>query len=216
VGAVNRQFYRWFVGFGLSLIVAGCAGKGEVVMLNVAAIRAGVSRAHPGEHLKVLVMTFEDRRPEKGYLGTRTHFWGGHTYFTVADDKPGEVVSQVLADYLKQKGWQAWVTKAGGPIVANPAGGLDVTLSGQVQEFSANAKSKFGSTDISVKIRVAIQARNEQNGSTSRMSLNGSRTETVFWFDPDDMEEAVNRMLKDSVNRLLADARIENSLLQVE
>jgi hypothetical protein len=212
---VNRRFRR-FVGVGLSLIVVGCAGKGEVVMLNVAAIRAGVSGAHSGEDLKAMVMTFEDRRPEKGYLGIRTHFWGGHTYFTVADDKPGEVVAQVLADYLRQKGGQVWVAKAGGPIVANPAGGLDVTLSGQVQEFSANAKSKFGSTDIAVKMRVAIQARNEQNGSTSRMSLNGSRTETVFWFDTDDMEEAVNRMLKDSVNRLLADARIENSLLQVE
>jgi hypothetical protein len=208
---------RWVFLIGLALpALSGCAGKGEVVTLDVGAIPAKAQSTPRKDEMKALVMTFEDQRPEKKTIGYRTHIGGGRTYFTVANNKPGEVIAQVLADYLKQKGWRTWVSPAGGAVVPNPAGGLDVTLSGQVLEFSANAKSKFGSTDITVKTKVAIQAQNTGDGSIARMTLNGSRSQSVFLFDPEDVQEAINHMLKESVERLLADARIENRLLQVQ
>jgi uncharacterized lipoprotein YajG len=89
-------------------------------------------------------------------------------------------------------------------------------VSGEVLEFSANAKSKFGSTDITVKTKVAIQAQNPNDGSTTRMTLNGSRSQSVFWFNHEDVEDTVNLMLKESVERLLADAKVQNRLLQVQ
>jgi hypothetical protein len=198
------------------VLVNGCAGKQEVITLDVAAIPSGLSGALSREDLKALVIPFEDKQAQTRVIGSRSHIGGGRTYFTVANNRPGEAVARVLADYLKQKGWQTWVVKPGGPVVANPAGGLDVTLSGEVLEFSANAKSKFGSTEITVKTRVALQARNEKDGSIARMTLNGLRSDSVFWFGPRDVEEAINETLKDSVNRFLADARVENRLLQVQ
>lgn len=208
---------RWVSAWGLAAVLAGgCAGHQEVVTIKASAIPGGLSGAYSREDLKALVVPFEDKRPEKGVLGSRTHLGGGRTYFTVANNKPGESVAQVLADYLKQKGWQTWVAKAGGPVVANPAGGLDLTLTGDVLEFSANARSKFLSTDIKVKAKVAVQAQNEADGSIARMTVNGFRTTTVFWFTADDVEEAVNETLREMVNRFFADAKIENRLLQVK
>lgn len=206
----------WIFVLGLGVpALAGCAGKGDVVTLDVQAIPPK-EQPRQKEDIKALIIAFEDERPGRGRIGSRTHVGGGRTHFTVANDNPGDVIAQVLADYLKQKGWRTWVSLAEGPVVANPAGGLDVTLTGQVLEFSANAKSKFGSTDITVKTKVNIQAQSPHDGSTARMTLNGSRSESVFWFNADDMEAAVNRMLKESVERLLADAKIENRLLQVQ
>ncbi len=214
---MNKYALSWVLTIGLGLsVVSGCAGTGEVVALDVGAIP---SKPQPGpqkDEMKALIMTFEDERPEKGTIGYRTHLGGGRTYFTVANNKAGDVVAQALSDYLNQKGWKTWVSRAGGPVVANPGGGLDVTLTGQVLELSANAKSKFGSTDIRTKTRVNIQAQNARDGSVARMTLNGSRSESVFWFEPEAMEEAINRMLKESVERLLADAKIENRMLQVQ
>ena len=210
-----RALLLLMIGFGLPAS-SGCAGTGEVVTLHIGAIPSQPSSTQPQEELKVLITTFEDERAEKRWVGVRTHVGGGRTYFTVANNQPGEVIAQVLSDYLKQKGWKTWVSRAGGPVVANPAGGLDVIVSGEVLEFSANAKSKFGSTDITVKTKVAIQAQNPNDGSTARMTLNGSRSQSVFWFNHEDVEDTVNLMLKESVERLLADAKVQNRLLQVQ
>lgn len=199
------------------LVLSGCAGQGQVVPLDVGATPSGHQEAvQSKDALKALIVPFEDQRSEKRRIGTRTHFWGGNTYFTVRDDKPGDVIAHALADYLKQKGWQTWVSAPGGPVVANPSGGLDVMVTGQIMDFSANAKSRFGSTRIVVKTKVALQAQHTLDGSISRMTLNGSRSETVFWFEPKDMEEAINQMLKESLDRLMADAKVENRLLQIK
>ncbi|MGH7232480.1 MAG: YajG family lipoprotein [Nitrospiraceae bacterium] len=214
---MNTYLMPLVFAIGLALpIMNGCAGKGEIVTLDVGAIPSKPSGAPLKDEMKALVITFEDQRPEKKAIGSRTHLGGGRTYFTVANNKPGDVIAQVLADYLKQKGWRTWVGPSGGAVVANPAGGLDVILNGQVLELSANAKSKFGSTDMTVKTKVAIQAQNTKDGSTARMTLNGSRSQSVFWFEPEDLQEAINQMLKESVERLLADAKVENKLLQVQ
>jgi uncharacterized lipoprotein YajG len=214
---VNKYALSWALTIGLGLsVVSGCAGKGEVVTLDVGAIPTKPQPGPQKDEMKALIIAFEDERPEKGTIGYRTHLGGGRTYFTVANNQAGDVVAQALSDCLNQKGWKTWVSRAGGPVVANPAGGLDVTLTGQVLELSANAKSKFGSTDIRTKTRVNIQAQNARDGSVARMTLNGSRSESVFWFEPEAAEEAINRMLKESVDRLLADAKIENRMLQVQ
>ena len=205
-----------FVAGAVLPALGGCAGKGEVVTLDVGAIPSKPHATPLKGEMRALVIAFEDQRPERKTIGYRTHLGGGRTYFTVANSKPGDVVAQVLADYLKQKGWRTWVGPSGGAVIANRDGDLDVILRGQVLEFSAHAKSKFGSTDMTVKTKVAIQAENTKDGSTARMTLNGSRSQSVFWFDPEDLEEAINLMLKESVERLLADAKVENRLLQVQ
>lgn len=199
----------------LVLILNGCAGKGETVMLYPGALpadRADIALSQ--EKLTVLILPFEDQRPEKGAIGRRTHIGGGHTSYAVWNDMPGYVIAQFMADYLKQKGWQAAVALPGEPIVSRKD--VDAVISGQVQEFSAQAAGKALSTEISVKMRVALQARNQKDGSVARMSLHGSRANKVFIYNDRDVQAALDAMLKESLDRLMADAKVEQGLLQVK
>ena len=93
---------------------------------------------------------------------------------------------------------------------------VDAVITGQVQEFSAQATSKPLSTEVSVKMQVALQARNQKDGSTARMSLHGSRSNKVVVFNDRDVQDALDAMLKESVDRLMADAKVEQGLLQVK
>ncbi len=198
---------------GLRLVVmggflwlAGCAGTGEVVPLDVRFKPMDVQPVET-EPLKIVVETFEDKRADKSKLGLRTHLWGGVTYFNVPGGRPGEVAAQALADYLRLRGWRVGVRTPG---VTTAEGEPDIVLTGQVMEFSANAKSRFFSTAITTSTRFVIRARNAVDGSTTTMNLDGTRSETVFWFDPGDVQRLLNETLKESLDRLMADTKIEN------
>ena len=199
----------------LLLVLNGCAGKSETVMLYPGALPADrTDIAVSQEKLTVIIVPFEDQRPEKGEIGRRTHFGGGYTSYAVWNDMPGYVIAQFMADYLKQKGWEAAVVLPGEPIDVQK--GVEAVISGQVEEFSAQAISKALYTEISVKMRVALQPRNQKDGSVARMSLHGSRTNKVFIFVDRDVQDALDAMLKESLDRLMANAKVEQGLLQVK
>ncbi|MBI4400151.1 MAG: hypothetical protein HY581_00785 [Nitrospirae bacterium] len=213
---MTMRLLQTVIGIG-SLIglmaLAGCAGKGEVVYLDIQAAPLVAQATQDVHELNVAVVPLEDLRPQKTRLGSRTHLGGGVTHFDVLGGKPGEVVAQVIADYLKQKGWRVWVKSPGGP---EPQGGADVMMRGQVQQFSANAKSRFFSTEITVKTKLTIQALNAADNSTTSMNLDGARTESVFWFEPEDVQKLLNETLKESLVKLTADTKVEKRSLRLK
>lgn len=199
------------------LTLAGCAGKGETVMLNLREVPlAAASVQFTGEPGKFLVIPFEDLRPQKNRVGTRTHFWGGATYFDVPGSKPGDLLAHVVAEHLKQKGWRAKVEQIGKADGSEPEGPPDITLTGKIQEFSANAKSRFGSTEITVKLQVALQGVNASDHSTTKMTLEGTRTDTVFWFEPEDVQTLVNAVLKEGLEKLFGEMKVEVKTLRLK
>jgi len=194
-------------------LTGGCAGRGEMVMLDPGSLRLDEGEtAANGVRGSVLIVPFDDERSEKGRIGKRVHAGGGHTYYTVFDDNPGRLIAQFLADYLTQKGWQASVTMAR----SEPEAKDTMIVTGQVCEFSADAESRPTSTDISVKMLVALQSRNDARGTTGRMILQGSRLNKVAVFSDRHMEDALRQMVKESLDRLVADATIENGVFQVK
>lgn len=195
--------------FGIMLVVGGCAGTGEVIPLNIQALPSVRSLSQNFQDIKVVVERFEEGS-ETGRLGVRTHLGGGETIFTAQGGKIGEVVAQVVADNLKSMGFQVWVKKSDASEV--PAG-PDILITGQVQQLSAQARSRFFSTKILAKAKVVIQAANASDSSTVRLNLEGSREDAVFWFEPREVQELVNRMLKENLDRLLADIRVKDRAL---
>lgn len=197
---------------GLCLsMVTGCAGKGEVRYLDLTTKQPAGPMA-VAEPVTIVIEPFEDRRAEKGRVGMRTHLWGGVTYFNIGE-KPGEFVAQALADRLKHRGWQdrAWNARVA------PAGSVtdaDIVITGQLQEFAANAKSRVFSTAINTISKVTIQAHNQSDKSTTIRSVEGAQTRTVFWFDEDDVQELLAATLKDGIDRLIADTMIEQKSLR--
>ena len=217
-GLVEPHTVRLVFGIGSIVglfVLTGCAGTGDVVYLEIQAVPAAPHSAKQQggqrEEIKVAVEAFEDLRPEKSHLGFRTHLWGGVTRFNFMGGKAGDVIAQVVADHLKQKGWRVWVSSHGGPA---PDGDPDVVLTGQIQDFSANAKSGAFFTKLTVKSKLTVLARNAVDASTTSMNLEGTSTDSVFWFEPKDVQELVNETLKESLEKLTADTKVEKRALR--
>lgn len=192
---------------------AGCAGRGEMVMLDPGGPQPDATEpAAPGTRGSVVIVPFEDGRTEKGRIGKRQHVGGGYTYYTVVEDKPGRLIAQFLADYLTQRGWQASVSTDR----PQPAPNAEMIMTGEVREFSAEAESRSTSTDISVKMLVTLQTSNEARGTTGRMILQGSRVNKVVSFSDRHVQDALAQMMKESLDRLMADTGVENGVFQVK
>lgn len=194
---------------GVLLLLAGCAGTGEVVPLKIQALPSVRSVNQNFQDIKVVVERF-DEGPDASRLGVRTHLGGGETAFTVQGGKLGATVAQVVADNLKSMGFQVWVKKSDASEVPEKP---DVTITGQVQQLSVHAQSRFFSTKMTAKVKVLIQAANASDRSTVRLNLEGAREDAVFWFEPAEIQELVNRMLKENLDRLLADIRVQDRAL---
>ena len=192
------------------LALAGCVGTGEVIPLQVHPIVTGSEGVvKQGAAVRVVVGLFEDDRSHKTNLGNRTHLWGGVSYFDVPGGRPAEVVAQALTDYLTAKGWLVTKRKAGD-------NGADVVLTGKILDFSVHAKSRVGFTEVMTKTKLALQGQNVADGSTIRMTLNGSGSDDIFWFDPEDAQSLLNEVLTDSFGKLVQDTTIENKQLRLK
>ena len=196
----------------MATVAAGCAGKGETHVLG---LQTKPPTAQPSgvEPVKIVVEPFEDRRTDKAHIGSRSHLWGGVTHFDVAGGQPADVVTQALVTRLKSRGWgeRPWNVRLG---QVGSEGDADIVISGHVQDFSANAKSRVFSTVIETKSRMTIHAKNLGDKSTTTRSMEGARTRTVFWFNEEDVQELLEATLADGIDRLIADTKITEKALR--
>jgi len=207
---VREHTLVWFVGIGL-LVFVGCAATGESVPLDIRAKpAASVAHGSATDGLRVVLLPFEDQRQEKHHLGERTHIFGGQTYFNVPGD-PGALVAQVMAEYLRQSGWQAWFAKPG---ITVPGDAAEVILSGQIQEFTAHGRSRFFSTELTSTVRVTVQAKNVSDGSIVKLTMVGASSGPVLWFEPEDVQDVLNEAIQNSVKKLLSNTKIDNRQLR--
>lgn len=197
---------------GVMAVMAGCVGKGETRYLDVRTPTAAAPSPEQ-EPVKIVIEPFEDRRDDKTRVGQRTHLWGGVTVFNVAGERPGEVIAQALADRLKNRGWRGrpWKVQVGRSMDVPDA---DIIISGQVQEFSATAKSRVFSTVINANNKFSIQARNVGDTSTTIRSVEGAQRTTVFWFAEEDVQELLAATLKDGIDRFIADTMVTDRALR--
>lgn len=193
------------------LAVTGCAGKGEVTVVDIPnrPVSPG-TLSPPSQPLRVAVEPFEDVRPHKSRLGVRSHLWGGESYFDVPGGSPSQAATQALVQFLNSKGWHAHMVKAG---LGSQA--ADLTISGHVLALSVNAKSRVGSTTLMTGSKIMIRALNHADGSVVRMTLNGAGSDSVFWFAPEDAQQLVNDVLNDSFNQLLHSTRVEGHVVRL-
>jgi hypothetical protein len=204
---VKRRIVAIMGSIGL-LAVTGCAGNGEVIALQLQAVPHVTEKvAKPSEPLRVAIGDFEDGRSYHTGLGVRTHLWGGVSYFDVPGGKPGEAVARALTDYLTAKGWHV--------VKQESATAPDVVITGKILELFVHAKSRVAFTEITTKTKLAIRANNSSDGSIVRMTLDGTGSEDVFWFDPEDVAAVLNDVLTDSYRKLIQDTKVENKSLRL-
>jgi len=197
------------------LMGAGCGGTGKTFYLDLQQKQAAAQYMEP-EPVRIVIESFEDRRLEKNRLGLRTHLWGGVTYFNVAGERLGEVIAQAFADCLKTRGWKdrAWTVRVASSGAVTNLNDADIVISGQLLDFSANAKSRFFSTVVTTSSKMVITARNIGDQSSTIRAVEGAQRDTVIWFSEDDVQQLLAATLKDDIDRYLADTTIEHKALR--
>jgi hypothetical protein len=194
-------------------LASGCAGSGQTVSLDVVP-KLPPAQTLAAEPVKIVIEPFEDRRADTAKLGHRTHLGGGVTYFNVAGGKVGDTAAETMAETLRQQGWQrrgwdARVVQSGLSV-----SGADIVVTGEVLELAANAKSRFFSTVITTECKMVIKASNLKDGSTTTRSVEGALTQTVFWFENNDVRRIVSLVLKDGFDRFVNDTKIEDGTIK--
>jgi hypothetical protein len=197
------------------LLSVGCGGTGKTFYLDLHQKQAAAQFMEP-EPVRIVIESFEDRRLEKNRLGLRTHLWGGVTYFNVAGERPGDVITQALVDRLKTRGWKdrAWTVRAVSSGDVTNLNDADIVISGQLLDFSANARSRLFSTVVNTSSKLVITARNISDQSLTIRGVEGAQRETVVWFSEEDVQELLAATLKDGIDRFLADTTIEHKALR--
>lgn len=194
--------------------VVGCAGKGEVRHFDLQPKQSAVPTTGV-EPVKIVVEPFEDRRTNSTRIGSRSHLWGGVTHFDVTGGRPAELIAQQLAHRLQTRGWgdRPWNVRL---EQAGSSTDADILITGEVEELSANAKSRLFSTVIETKQRLVIQAKNRADNSSTTRMIEGARTRTVFWFEDEDVRDLLMDTINDGIDRFVIDTKIaQNGLRSV-
>jgi hypothetical protein len=205
-----RRYPHAVIGFiGIILLATGCAGKGERIDLKVP-IAYGVNKkvAAIGSGT-IAILPFEDNRPNRSHLGTRYHIWGGESHFSLFSGTLGESTAQALADYLRERGWNAAVAKGNG------AAGADVTITGQLVDIGVDARSSIGQTALNARNQLIVFVKNHADGSQIRETLTSSGTNEVFWFDDEDAQELLNELYNKNFEKFMADTSLDGKVLKL-
>ncbi|TKS58147.1 MAG: hypothetical protein EWM72_03202 [Nitrospira sp.] len=163
-----------FVGGG------GCAGQGDAVLIALALKPSTEKMAASSASLvNVLVTPVGDDRSDRTRLGVHQSLWGTTKPLTMKDGMVGEVTAKAHAEYLTRKGWLVQYVPTGSRLT-----GGDVVISGKILEASADAHGTVGSTDITAKNRIVVQAKNLSDGSSITDTISHTGTYSVFWYEP--------------------------------
>lgn len=193
------------------VMLAGCAGTGEridIVITGGNPTGGTVAMATPGP--RIAVLPFEDHRPNQTHLGTRSHLWGGISYFDVPSGTVAKATAQALVDYLNRQGWKASLARTSGGDSA------DITIAGTIQSLSVDAKSGFMHTDLTATNSLSFQITNHTDNSMVRERVSGTGSDQVFWFDPSDAQHLTTDLYGTNFKKFLADLKIDGRALRLK
>lgn len=207
---MNHLSCRLLICVGM-LALGGCTGKGERIDIAIPGSSPGggtVSLATPGP--RIAVLPFEDQRPNQTHLGTRSHLWGGISYFDLPSGNVAKATAQALVDYLNRQGWKASMART---AVSENA---DITIAGTIQSLSVDVKSGFMHTDLSATNALAFQIMNHTDESIVRERVSGTGSDRVFWFDPGDAQHLTTDLFETNFKKFLGDLKIEGRAMRLK
>lgn len=207
---MNRLLCRLLVCVGM-VVLAGCAGKGERIDVAIPGGTPGggtAPLATPGP--RIAVLPFEDQRPNQTHLGTRSHLWGGISYFDLPSGTVAKATAQALVDYLSRQGWKVSLARTPGSDSA------DITIAGTIQSLSVDAKSGFMHTDLTATNALAFRIMNHTDESVVRERVSGTGSDRVFWFDEEDAQALITDLFAKNFGKLLTDIKIEGQVIRLQ
>lgn len=207
---MNRTWLRNMMCVGFVALV-GCAGKGERIDIHIptgASTGTLSSVAAPGP--RIAVLPFEDQRTNAAHLGTRSHLWGGVSYFNLPSGTVAKAVAQSFVDYLNRQGWKASLARTAG------SDGADITIAGTLKRLSVDAQSGVMHTDLTATNALSFQITNHTDESIVRESVSGDGSDRVFWFDPEDAQHLLADLHESNFKKFLTDLKVEGRAIRLK
>lgn len=207
---MNPTWHQTLMCVGLIALV-GCAGKGERIdVLIPGGTTSGGALSTAAAGPRIAVLPFEDQRTNAAHLGTRSHLWGGVSYFDLPSGTVAKSTAQGLVDYLNRQGWKASMARTAG------SDGADITIAGTIESLSVDAKSGLMHTDLTATNALRFTISNHSDDSIVRERVAGTGTDRVFWFDPEDAQHLTTDLFESNVRKFLADLKIEGRMIRLK
>lgn len=196
------------IGLLTLLSSSGCAPAQEVIHLEIRRSPPMLKKWLPvAETHRIAVIPFEDQRADTTRIGTRRDWLGNETPLTVGENLFGDMIAEVLVDYLKNReGWKAWIVKPG---VVSPKGGSDLTVSGTVVAFEAKADPGFARTLLTVTSQIQMTALSPVDQHPVVATIADQETRWVFWYEPADLEGLTNALLRKMMEQFVAQVSVD-------
>ena len=157
----------------------------------------------------VAVYQFEDVRPDRLYLGRRVYPDGTADFYKPDAGSVEQVVTKSMIRLLEKAGFRVMaVNQYLDPqkIDYKEIPG-DLAFGGKIETLWVEAKkSKYQLTETNAQVKLAVAWGIVKEGTWLRKMIEGSGKETKRpWFQPENAEDMINEVFKDSLDKLLKD-----------
>lgn len=187
----------------LSIIPSGCAPRATYVVDLAYTPELKEKAPARAQDIKVAVIPFEDGRADKRIIGTRTRIFGKVDEFEARPAPITAAVTQAVVSALKTRGFQTEILPMGTDPEGIKQSPPHIVLSGRIEEFRADARSKPGFTDIKTLVRLRIKINKVDEQRSFAINVQSQSEPRVVLFNPSIMQNAINETLTDAINRLL-------------
>lgn len=202
----------WIVCALLTLALAGgCSTASKTYLLNFGYSPAAVDPfiAITDKPVTVAVYQFEDVRPDRIFLGRRVYPDGTADFYKPDAGTVEQVVTKSMVRLLEKAGFR--VVKVNRYLDPEKIEFKDVpgdaAFGGKIETLWVEAKkSSYQLTDTNAQIKLAVAWGFAKDGTWVRKMIEGSGKETRRpWYQPENAEDMINDVFKDSLNKLLRD-----------
>ncbi len=202
-----------FVGIVLLsfLWLGGCATPSKTYLLNFNYKPTDVQPflTLADKPVTVAVYQFEDVRPDRLYLGRRTYPDGTADFYKPDAGSVEQVVTKSMVKLLEKAGFRVvTVNQYLDPkkIDFKDVPG-DVAFGGKIEKLWVEAKkTKYQYTNTDSQVQLVVSWGLGKEGTWIRKMIEGSGSETKRpWYQPENAEDLINEVFKDSMDKLLKD-----------
>lgn len=123
--------------------------------------------------------------------------------FVVSGADVGQAAADAFVNCLKRDGWKTSVIRNG--VLSD----TEVIISGEIVEFSVNARSAWFSTNVAAKVILILEAENRADGSKIRMTVRADDSRNVFWFTAQDAQALINETMAKSYAKWASGTKVE-------
>lgn len=192
-------------------LLGGCATSSKTYLLNFNFNPSGVQTFInlTDKPVTVAIYQFEDVRPDRLYLGRRLYPDGTVDYYKPDAGNVDQVVTKSMVKLFEKAGFKVitvnqFLDSQKQDFKDVPG---DVAFGGKVETLWVEAKkSPYFYTDTQGQVRLNVAWGLVKEGTWIRKVIEGSGKETKRpWFTPENAEDMINEVFKDSMEKLLKD-----------